>query len=225
MKAIQVNKISKEFHHFKVLREVSFEVEEGECYVLFGPNGSGKTTLLKILSTLQRPTSGRFEMMGLDGFKEKEAIRRLFLLIGHGSYFYDDLDAIENLKFSLAMHGISHTDKALKVSLDRVGSGAFSGFKIRSFSEGMKKRLAIAKTMLIRPKVLLLDEPYSALDEAGMRTMNQFIREISGQGTAIFMTSHNRAQAAEVAQRAGVLSNGVISDLEVKDLVGYSALS
>jgi len=139
LKAIQVFKISKEFHHFKVLRDVSFEVEEGECFVLFGPNGSGKTTLLKILSTLQRPTSGRFEMMGLDGFREKESIRRLFLLIGHGSYFYDDLDGIENLKFSLAMHGMSQTDKVLRVSLDRVGIGAFSGFKIRSFSEGMKK--------------------------------------------------------------------------------------
>ena len=225
LKAIQAYQISKEFQHFKVLREVSFEVEEGECYALFGPNGAGKTTLLKILSTLQRPTSGRFEMMGLDGFRERNIIRRLFLLIGHGSYFYDDLDAIENLKFSLAMHGMSHTDKALKVSLDRVGIGAFSGFKIRSFSEGMKKRLAIAKTMLIRPKVLLLDEPYSALDEAGMKTMNRFIREITRQGTAIFMTSHNRAQAAEVAQRAGRLSNGVISDVEVKDLVGRSELS
>lgn len=225
MKAIRAYQISKEFHHFTVLREVSFEVEEGECYALFGPNGSGKTTLLKILSTLQRPTSGRFEIMGLDGFREKETIRRFFLMIGHGSYFYDDLDAIENLKFSLAMHGISQTDKILKVSLDRVGIGAFSGFKIRFFSEGMKKRLAIAKTMLIRPKVLLLDEPYSALDEAGMKTMNKFISEIRGEGTAIFMTSHNRAQAAEVVQRAGRLSNGVISELDVKDLVGHSELS
>jgi len=79
--------------------------------------------------------------------------------------------------------------------------------------------------MLIRPKVLLLDEPYSALDEPGMKIMNQFIKEITGQGTAIFMTSHNRAQAAEVAQRAGRLSKGVISELEVKDLMGQSELS
>ncbi len=199
-------------------------MEEGECYALFGPNGAGKTTLLKILATLQRPSAGRFEVMGYDGVRDRDRVRGVLLLVGHGSYLYNELDAVENIRFAMALRGLSPTDREIKVALDRVGIGAFTDFKVRYFSEGMKKRLTIAKAMLIRPKVLLMDEPYSALDERGMKIMNHYIRESAKQGSTVLMTSHNRVQSAEVANKAGVLHQGVLREITMKDLVAAHEL-
>lgn len=224
MTAIRGIQLSKSYRHYQVLKEVSFEVAPGECYALFGPNGAGKTTLLKVLATLQKPSSGRFEMMGYDGIHDRNRVREILLMIAHGSYLYNELDAVENIQFAVALRGMSPSDREIKIALDRVGIGAFADFKIRYFSEGMKKRLAIAKAMLIRPKVLLMDEPYSALDERGMKIMNNFILESTGQGAAVLMTSHNRVQSAEVAGKAGVLLQGVLREIAVKDLVAAHEL-
>ncbi len=219
MPAIRSIQLGKSYRHFPVLKEVSFEVEPGKCFALFGPNGSGKTTLLKILATLNKPSSGRFEIMGKDGFKERQTVRASLLLMAHGTYLYDDLSAMENIRFGLAMRDLSATDSDIRIVLDRVGIGAFSEFKIRQFSEGMKKRLSIARALLIRPKVLFMDEPYSSLDERGMDIMNRFIRENTRNGTTVFMTSHDRARAAEVADQAGVLRAGILHNLTTKELV------
>jgi len=224
MSGIQGIQLSKFYRHYQVLKEVSFEVAPGECYALFGPNGAGKTTLLKILATLQKPSSGRFEMMGHDGIRDRNRVREILLMIAHGSYLYSELNAVENLRFALALRGLTPAAREIKLTLDRVGIGAFADFKIRSFSEGMKKRLSIAKAMLIRPKAILMDEPYSSLDERGMKIMNQFIRESTGQGAAVLMTSHNRVQSAEVAGKAGVLLQGVLREIAVKDLVAAHEL-
>ena len=141
------------------------------------------------------------------------------MMIAHGSYLYSELDAVENLRFAAGLRSLSPTAREIKLALDRVGIGAFADFKIRYFSEGMKKRLSIAKAILIRPKVLLMDEPYSSLDERGIAMMNHFIRESLEQGAAVLMTSHNRVQSAEVAGKAGVLHQGVLREIAVKDLV------
>ncbi|MBI3811202.1 MAG: heme ABC exporter ATP-binding protein CcmA [Nitrospirae bacterium] len=224
MYGIRGIQLSQSYRHYQVLKEVSFEAAPGECYALFGPNGAGKTTLLKILATLQKPSSGRFEMMGHDGIRDRNRVREILLMIAHGSYLYNELDAVENLRFALGLRGLSPATREIKLALDRVGIGAFADFKIRSFSEGMKKRLSIARAMLVRPKVLLMDEPYSSLDERGMKIMNDFIRESAGQGAAVLMTSHNRVQSAEVAGKAGVLLQGVLREIAVKDLVAAHEL-
>lgn len=217
--AVRSIQLGKSYRHFPVLKEVSFEISLGECYALFGANGAGKTTLLKILATLNQPTAGRFEILGRDGTKERNAARESILLMAHGSYFYNDLNAVENLRFSLALRNLSATTRELKVVMDRVGIGAFSDFKIRQFSEGMKKRLSIARALLVKPRVLFMDEPYASLDEKGMDIMNGFIRETTQGGAAVFMTSHDRSRAAEVAHRAGVLRQGVLQEITLKELV------
>ncbi len=218
MIAVRGLQVSKSYGHFQVLRDLSFEIATGECYALFGPNGSGKTTLLRILATLHRPSTGRFEIMGHDGVTEREAVRSNLLLLAHGSYLYDELNAVENLRFAMAMRGASPTDRQIKLALDHAGIGAFADMKIRQFSAGMKKRLALAKAVLVRPQVLLLDEPYTSLDEAGMGMMNRFIRDIVKEGAAVLMTTHDRAKSAEVAHRAGVLSKDVLRPLTLDDL-------
>jgi heme ABC exporter ATP-binding subunit CcmA len=222
--AIHAEALSKSYHHFQVLRDLSFELEAGVCYALFGPNGAGKTTLLKILATVHRPSGGRLTIMGKDVVADRDAVRHNLFLVAHGSHLYDELNAVENLRFALGLRGLSPSDRDIKLALDRVGVGAFADLKSRYFSAGMKKRLAIAKALLARPPLLLLDEAYSSLDEKGISLVNQVIREATGAGTAVFMTTHDRAKVADVAHRAGVLRQGVLQELPLTALTGTHEL-
>jgi len=217
MTAIQADGLSKSYRHFHVLDSVTFQVHAGECFALFGPNGAGKTTLLKILATVNRPTAGHFTILQHDGVREKEAIRRSIMMLAHGSHLYDDLNAMENLRFAMAMRGITMSNRQGKQALDRVDIGAFAEMKIRFFSAGMKKRLALAKAILAQPQVLFLDEPFTALDEAGIHTMIEFIHELRRGQATVFLTTHDRAKAAEVANRAGLLQKGTLSSFTIKN--------
>jgi ABC-type multidrug transport system ATPase subunit len=216
--AIRAEGLSKSYRDYQVLQEVSFELEPGACYALFGPNGAGKTTLLKILATLQRPSAGRLSLLGRDGIADRTPIRGQLFFLAHGSHLYDDLNGVENLRFALGLRGLAPTDREIKLALDRVGIGAFADLNSRYFSAGMKKRLAMAKAWLIRPKLLFMDEAYASLDEKGMALVNLLIRESKQSGAAIFMSSHDRAKVAEVADRAGVLRQGRLHELPVTEL-------
>ncbi|MFQ5588522.1 MAG: heme ABC exporter ATP-binding protein CcmA, partial [Nitrospiria bacterium] len=216
--------LSKSFQHYLVLKEVSIEIRQGECYALFGPNGAGKTTLLRIFATLHRPTSGRFEIMGMDGARNRDKVREAIYLIGHGSYLYDDLSVKENIQFAIGIRGWNPTDGEIKKALDQVGIGRFARLRSRYLSAGMKKRLSIAKALLIRPKVLFLDEGYASLDERGVGMMNDCIREFTKTGAAVLMTTHDRGPTADVAHRVGVLNRSALTEMTVKDMVAADAL-
>ncbi len=216
--------ISRTYRHAAVLRDVTLDIHAGECFALFGANGAGKTTLLRILATLLRPSAGRFFLGGADGVDQRDAARRLFFLIAHGSHHYDELTASENLGFSLRLRGLAHDADACRAALDRVGLGAFAAVRVRTFSSGMKKRLAFARAMLLRPAILFLDEPYAALDENGMALVNRFLAEHSARGGATLMTSHNRSMTAQVAHRAGVMAGGRVREMSLAELRGRDEL-
>jgi ABC-type multidrug transport system ATPase subunit len=222
MIAIRTIQLDKSYHFYQVLKEVSLEVAEGECYALFGSNGAGKTTLLRILATVLHPSAGKFELMGYDGLQEKLKVREILFLMGHGSYHYDELNALENIRFAMALRGMNPTGREIKLVLDRVGIGAFADLRTRYYSMGMKKRLSIAKAMLIRPSVLLLDEPYASLDEEGMNIINHYIQDITQ--TAVMLTTHDRLRSSQVAHRAGVLNRGELTEIAVKELAGRNDL-
>ena len=218
MPAISCQEISKSYGHYQVLRSVTLTVHEGECFSLFGPNGAGKTTLLKILATLQRPSEGHYEILGMDGLQDKESIRGHLVFLAHGTHLYDDLNAYENLEFSLALRGNSPTVQDMKLALDRVDIGAFAEMKVRNYSAGMKKRLAIAKAVLTKPKVLLLDEPFTALDTAGTEIMREYIRERLSERGAILMATHDYDKARPITSRAGILRQGSIQEISIDTL-------
>lgn len=218
MTAISCQDLSKSYGHYQVLQGINLTIQEGECFSLFGPNGAGKTTLLKILATLHRPSEGSYEILGLDGLKNKEEIRANIMFLGHGAHLYDDLDAKENLKFALALRGQTTTDHEMKQALDRVGIGAFAEMKVRNYSAGMKKRLALAKTMLAKPKVLLLDEPFTALDTAGTEIMREYIRERLSEQGAVMMSTHDHDKARPITTRAGMLRQGALKEISIEAL-------
>lgn len=223
MSALRANELAKTYGHYRVFERVSFDLAAGECLALFGPNGAGKTTLLRILATLVRPSAGQFQIHGADGVTDRDAVRASLLLLAHGSHLYDDLNAVENLRFALALRGLSPMERDIKAALDRVNIGAFADLKTRYYSAGMKKRLTIAKSILVRPKLLLMDEPYTSLDESGMRLVNDYLRTLTKEGAAVLMTTHDRARSAEVAHRAGVLDKGRLREVPI-DRVTHDAL-
>lgn len=216
--AISCHGIGKSYGHYQVLRHVNVTIGEGECFVLLGANGAGKTTLLKILATLERPSEGHYEMLGLHGLKEKDAIRANLTLLAHGTHLYEDLNARENVAFALALRGHAPTDRDIKLTLDRVRVGAFADVKVRHFSAGMKKRLALAKAMLTRSGIVLLDEPFTALDAAGIDLMHEYIRERLAEKSTVLMSTHDRHNARAVAHRAGVLRHGTLQERSLEDL-------
>ena len=218
MPVISCQEISKSYGYYQVLHCINLTVHEGECFSLFGANGAGKTTLLKILATLQRPSEGRYEILGLDGLQDKGAIRDHIVFLGHGAHLYDDLNAYENLEFSLALRGKSPTASDMKLALDRVGVGAFAEMKVRNYSAGMKKRLALAKAVLTKPKVLLLDEPFAALDTDGTEIMREYIRERLSERGTVLMSTHDYDKARPITSRAGVLQQGSIQEISIDAL-------
>jgi len=224
MIAIKSIEVSKSFNHYAVIKNVSFEIGQGECYALLGPNGAGKTTLLRMLSTLCRPTSGAFSIMGFDGVSERAGAREHLFFVGHGSHLYDDLSIEENIQFSMGIRGINPGIQPIKAAIDRAGVGAFSKLKCRYLSAGMKKRVAVAKVLLVKPKVLILDEVYASLDEKGISMVNGCIKDFLKSGVTILMTTHDRFRAHDVASRAGVLFRGVLREITISDLVGVDAL-
>ena len=216
MIAIQSVNLSKAYGYYKIFEDLSFSIEGGECFALFGPNGAGKTTLLQVLATLTRPTSGRFEILGYDGITQKSIIRSSVMILAHGSHLYDDLNAIENLQFACALRGQSLSLPEITRALDFVNIGAFQDLKIRFFSAGMKKRLGLAKVFLTQPKVLFLDEPYNALDDAGVVITNDLIRDLLKKDGTVFMTTHDRTKATQVASQAGTLHQGALNPLTLE---------
>ncbi len=224
MTAIAVDRLEKNFSYSSVLRDVSLSVEAGQCYVLFGANGAGKTTLLRILATIQRPSGGLFSINGFNGVQERDEVRRNLFLVTHGSHLYDELSGRENLRFAIGLRGLVWDEAAGEKVLEQVGLAAFAGMKTRHYSSGMKKRLAFAKAMLVRPPVLLLDEPYAALDEKAMEMINGFVADLTGAGGTVLMVSHNRHRSAQVAHRAGILRRGGIDEVSLDHLAGADEL-
>jgi len=197
---------------------VSFDVRGGEAVGLVGPNGSGKSTVLRILGTLLAPSAGTASINGLDVVRDAGAVRAQVGYLAHTPGLYDDLTARENLRFAADMLGLSHADA--EDSLTRVGLTRAAGERVRTFSAGMQRRLALARLTLLRPRVLLLDEPYSNLDSAGVSLVNGIITDVVRSGGAALVVLHELAPAAGVLDRTLTLVEGRIAAPDAASIDG-----
>ena len=197
---------------------MSFDVRGGEAVGLVGPNGSGKSTVLRILGTLLAPSAGTASINGLDVVRDAGAVRAQVGYLAHTPGLYDDLTARENLRFAADMLGLSHADA--EDSLTRVGLTRAAGERVRTFSAGMQRRLALARLTLLRPRVLLLDEPYSNLDSAGVSLVNGIITDVVRSGGAALVVLHELAPAAGVLDRTLTLVEGRIAAPDAASIDG-----
>ncbi|MGD0709020.1 MAG: ABC transporter ATP-binding protein, partial [Anaerolineaceae bacterium] len=166
---IQVTQLSKCFGSRRVLRNLNLEIPDGRFVALLGSNGAGKTTLLRILATLLRPTSGNVAINGFELPQQASAIRRSIGLVTHQPLLYGELTAEENLRFYARLYGIEQPAVQIAALLELTGLSSRRGDLTRTFSRGMMQRLAIGRALLHQPPLLLLDEPYTGLDEDACR--------------------------------------------------------
>ena len=205
---IAAHDLRKTYGPTLVLDGVSFTLAPGQCLALLGPNGAGKTTLLRLLATLLRPTAGSLRVDGIDAVREPDRVRPLLGVVAHGSYVYEDLTARENLRFWEIMRGGEASPARLAAALGQVELDAVADERVRTFSAGMKRRLGLARVLLARARVLLLDEPFTGLDRRGQKWVNEFLLAFkAGGGTAVLAT-HSLGGGLAVADRIGILGQG-----------------
>jgi heme exporter protein A len=211
VRALEVENIARRFGRRWVLRGVTLELRAGEAVALMGRNGSGKTTLLRIICTTIRPTRGRGSVFGHELVKEADEVREQVGILGHHAGLYDDLTASENLRFAMQMYGLSIHRSEIERALDEVGLGAEVKERVRGFSAGMRRRLALARLVLRPPRLLLLDEPYAAFDQPGIDQVNAYVRRIVDGGGAALIATHDLARAKGVAERVVRIEEGRIA--------------
>jgi heme exporter protein A len=207
-----VDRVAKFYGLRPILRGVSFTVDRGEFVAVLGANGAGKTTLLRMLATLSRPAAGAIVVDGVDAVKQPERARARIGVVSHHSLVYADLTAHENLAFHASMHGVEReaAARAIEESLRRVNLWARAHDSARTFSRGMIQRLTIARALLHDPPLLLLDEPYTGLDQSSATSLSALLREAAGDGRGIVMTTHEFGRGLDGVTRALVIRGGRI---------------
>lgn len=186
--AFEFHDVSKRYGRTWALARLSYALPSGESLLLTGHNGSGKTTLLRLLATLFRPTSGHALLFGKDAVAERESLRPRIALLGHNTFLYEELTARENCALLARLVGrpVGDADGLL----EKLGLGQRADQPVRTFSAGMKKRLAIVRLLLKRPELALLDEPFGELDPEGIAEMEGHIRTLTRSGATVVLATH-----------------------------------
>ena len=208
---IQARNLTKSFGGRLVLKGIDLDVTEGERIALVGPNGAGKTTLLRILATLCRPNDGSIRVAGSDLVDGAKEIRRQIGFLSHQPLLYGDLSAEENLRFYGRMYSVSGLAERISALLEQVGLKSSRHALVRTFSRGMRQRLSIARALLHDPPVLLMDEPYTGLDQQAARMLDEVLQEAGAVTRTIVLTTHNLEHGWHISDRTAMLVRGQIT--------------
>ncbi len=206
MSAVGVEGVWKYYGDYPALRGITLTVEPGASMALLGRNGAGKTTLLRIMAGFSKPGRGRVRIAGADA-GEPETRRRIGVL-GHGISVYEELSALENLILFGRLYELADPRKAAMEWLERAGLERVKDALVREFSRGMRQRLAVARAFLHNPSVLLLDEPFTALDDRAIAVLQSLLRDAIARGSTIIMSTHQLREALELATHVSLLNRG-----------------
>ena len=208
--AVRTDGLGKRFGRQWALAHCDLVVDPGEAVLLAGANGSGKTTLLRLIAGLYKPTQGHLSIFGNDPNRERLTCRRELTLVGHDHYLYTQLTALETVQLWARLSGYPQTPDQLLDLLDEVDLLQRRNQRVGGFSAGMKKRLTLLRTRLEEPRLVLLDEPFSALDTAGQKLVGGWVEDFLANGKTVIVASHNLPRAARLCQRAVYLKDGQI---------------
>ena len=209
--ALLIQGLRKGYGRQPVLWDLNLSVDWGQCVALFGANGAGKTTLLKVVSTQARADAGTVRVAQLDVRTHTAAAARHIGLVSHRHMLYEDMTGIENLRFYGRMFGLRDLPQRITDTLQAVRMEQRASQRVRNLSNGQQKRLAIARAILHRPSLLLLDEPEAGLDAEGVELLANLVRQWTADGRSVLMTTHSLERGLEWADRALVLSRGAIA--------------
>ncbi len=208
--SVRMDKVSKVYGLLWALREVRLEIAAGEWVALLGPNGAGKTTLLRLLAALSYPTSGAIELFGRRLPYGNSPLRGMIGFLAAGGHLYDNLTVSENLRFFVSLYRGDATAEERQDVLNEVGLHDKTGEYVSTLSLGMRCRLAIAKWRLVNPRVLLVDEPYGALDPSGVEMLDGFLESLCAGGGIVVLASHDVPRVLQRCSRAVILNRGRI---------------
>lgn len=189
-----------------IVRGVSVVVGAGECLLLVGPNGAGKSTLLRLFARLRTPTGGSLAWFG--GESDPGRVRRRIGFVGHDTYLYGHLTGRENLAYYAALQRVAGAPSRVAEVLERVGLGRVADAPVRTYSRGMAQRLSLARALVHRPDLLLLDEPESGLDPRARVMVGEILTEARRRGAAVVLAAHDLEFAFPLAERALLLARG-----------------
>jgi len=200
--------IRKRFDSRWILRDASVALAAGDVVLLAGRNGSGKTTLARILATLLEPDQGEVLFDGAPLKKSRREARRAMGFASHRPLLYLGLTPLENLSLFGKLTGVRRPDERALELLERLGMGAFARIPVERFSRGMLQRVSLARAFLGEPRLLLLDEPYTALDDDGTAELNGLIGEARDRGAATMIISHDRERLGALRTRLCLMQEG-----------------
>jgi ABC-2 type transport system ATP-binding protein len=208
--AVETKELTKKYGSFLALDRLTMAVERGQILGFVGPNGAGKTTTIKILVGLARPTSGSARVAGADCVREARRVKRLVGYMPDTFGGYDNMRVGEYLDFFGAAFGIARRARARRLgeALDTAGAGPFRDLYVEALSHGMKQRVAVARTLLHDPEVLILDEPANGLDPQARIEMRQVLLDLAARGKTLLVTSHVLPELARVCHRVAILTRG-----------------
>jgi heme exporter protein A len=209
MNAVAVDGLWKFYGDYPALRDIRLEAGQGACLALIGRNGAGKTTLLRTMAGFSRPGKGEVRIFGKSP-RDSEARSRMGFL-GHGISVYDELSALENLTLFGKLYALPDPRRSALEWLERTGLERVKDGLVREFSRGMRQRLAVARAFLHEPSVVLLDEPFTALDDKAIAVLQRLLREGLESGKTIVMSTHQLREALELASHVALLVRGKVA--------------
>jgi ABC-2 type transport system ATP-binding protein len=214
-KAIQVHNLTRKYDDLCAVDGISFSVEPGEIFGFLGPNGAGKTTTIKMLTGQLRPTSGEAQVMGCDVVEEREQLKPQIGVVFDSQNLYEQSSGRDNLRFYARLYRIKRA--RVEEVLAQVDLTDRAGDKVKTYSNGMKQRLVIARALLHKPKVLFLDEPTRGLDPNVAREIRAVVVDLAKQGMTVFLTTHYMEEADQLSDRVAIIDQGCIVALDTPE--------
>jgi heme ABC exporter ATP-binding subunit CcmA len=205
---VTVDDVSRHFGRRRAVSHVTFHVGRGQILGLLGPNGAGKSTLLAMLGTLLRPTSGSIRFGAHDLSKSDDSLRAQIGVLGHDLFLYPELTARENLSFFAALYGITDAEGVARRALDRAGLIDRADDLVSSFSRGMRQRVALERALIHQPRLVLLDEPFTGLDDASTAALVNRLRGLRDEGAIVVLATHDLDLADGLLDEAVFLRDG-----------------
>jgi ABC-type multidrug transport system ATPase subunit len=209
--AIDVRGLSKSYGRAQVLRDLNLQIPWGQTLTVLGPNGSGKTTLIKTLATLSKPDAGEIRVAGISPRRSGVRFRRAIGVVTHEPLLYDGLTGAENLRFFARMFALDRIEGRIRTVAEQMGVSDRLDARVGTLSHGMRRRFSIARALLHSPRVLIMDEPESGLDQQALSLLESLITDRTTPSRAILMTTHNFERGIALADHVAILSRGHIA--------------